>query len=161
MYSDVQSSFTKDHNSAADNDSQSVVGTAAAAIVSKNVIDLGAPSDTPRLALSQPSYKNNFDASHIPIHIQVVEDLEGATGGLKIDIVNADNQALSSNPVVLYTTTIALADAKEGYAVNIKELPMGAEKRYLGLKFTPLTNDSTKGAVAAFITTAKDLPSKL
>lgn len=161
MYQDVQASFTKDHTDAGDNDAQTVVGTAGVAIVSKNIIDMGEVAGVPRMALKQPTYKNNYDAACVPLHIQIVEDLAGATGGLKIDVVNADNQALSTNPVVLYTTTIALADAKAGKVVLIKELPMGITKRYLGLKFTPLTADSTKGAVSAFVTTAKDLPSSL
>lgn len=158
MYQDLQSSFTKDMTSAANNSAQTVVGTAGTALRSSNVIDMGVPANTKRNSLSQNAQVNNFDAACIPLHIQFVEALAGATGGLKIDIVTDSASDLVTAPVVLYTITIPLASAIVGYSVPLREVPMGLVKRYLGMKFTPLTADSTAGKVDAFICTAKDLP---
>lgn len=158
MYQDLQSSFTKDFTSANNDSAQTIVGAFGTAILSKNVLDMGAPANVKRNSLSQNNQVNNFDAAHIPLHIQFVETMTGATGGLKIDVVTDSNANLVTAPVVLYTVTVALADAKVGYEVAIKELPMGLVKQFVGLKFTPLTANSTAGKVEAFIATAKNLP---
>lgn len=159
MYQDLQASFTKDlaTPSATDNSAQPIVGAFGVAITSRNVIDMGKPANVKRNSLSQNAQVNVFDAACIPLHIQVVDDFAGNTGGLTVEIINADNAALSTNPVTLYAATIPLASLKKGYSLLIKELPMGIKKQFVGLKFTPLTANSTAGSVDAFITTAKDL----
>lgn len=171
MFYDLQASFTKNFSSSADNGEQAIVGAAGTAIRSTNVMDMGQTVSSAfingsmgypkRQSLGDNALKNNFDAPHIPLHIQVTKDFAGNTGGLKIDLVNADNEALTTNPVIVYTVTIPLAELKAGKQVAIKELPMGINKRWLGFNFTPLTAASTAGSVDAFITTAKDLPQSL
>lgn len=158
MYQDLQSSFTKDFTSKADNSAQSIVGVAGTAIKANNVIDMGKPANTPRQALGQNPYVNVYDASCIPVQVQVVENLVGATGGVKVDFINSSTEDLTGTPKTIYTATIAAADFKVGYELAIKELPMGITQRFLGITFTPLATASTAGKVEAFVTTAKDLP---
>lgn len=157
MYQDLQSSFTKNFNSSADNSAQSVVGTAGTPILSNNVLDMGTPANVKRNSLEDNTQKYDFSASCIPFHVQVVEDLVGATGGVTVEVIQSAAAAMTS-PDVLFTKTIPAADFKVGHAVKVKDLPMGITKRYVAVRFTPLTTNSTAGAVEAFIPTAKDLP---
>lgn len=154
MYQDLESSFTKDMASATNDSAQTVVGAFGVAILSKNVLDMGAPANVKRNSLSQNAQVNNFNAANIPVRIQIVEKLLGATGGIKVDIVTDSASDLVTAPVVLYTTTIPLAEALVGKVLLIKDLPMGIVKRYVGLKFTPLTANSTAGKIDAFISSA-------
>lgn len=157
MYQDLQSSFTKDMTSSSNNSAQSVVGAFGTAIISKNVIDMGAPANVPRnTLLGQNAQVNNFDASCIPFNCQVVETLVGGSGGVKVDIVTDSASDMITAPVVLASYTIPAASVA-GYELPIKEIPMGLVKRYLGLKFTPLTSNTTAGKIDAYIGTAKNL----
>jgi hypothetical protein len=156
MYQDLQSSFTKDMTLSTNNSNQSVVGAFGTAIISKNVIDMGAPANTVRNALEQNAQVNNFDASHIPFNCQVTTTLVGGSGGVRVDIVTDSASDMITAPVVIGTFTIPALSAA-GYELPIKEIPMGLIKRYLGLKFTPLTSDTTVGTIDAYIGTAKNL----
>lgn len=156
MYQDLQSSFTKDMASSANTSSQTVVGAFGTAILSKNVIDMGVPANTPRQALSQNAQANNFDAADIPFNCQVVETLVGGSGGVRVDVVTDSASDLVTSPVVIGSFTIPALSAA-GYEVPLKYIPMGLVKRYLGLKFTPLTSNTTAGKVDAYIGTAKNL----
>lgn len=147
MYQDLQSTFSQ---------AQTIVGVAGTPIVSTNVIDMGAPANTPRLALGQNAYKNVFDAPHIPLEIAVVEDLAGASGGVTVSVIQSDAENMGT-PDVLHSFTIPAADFKVGYRLPIKELPMGINKRYIALRYTPLTSNSTAGKITSFIPTAKQL----
>lgn len=156
MYQDLQSSFTKDMASSANHSNQSVVGAFGTAIISKNVIDMGVPANVPRLALSQNAQVNNFDSYNIPFNCQVTTTLVGGSGGVRVDIVTDSASDMITAPVVLDTFTIPAASVA-GYELPIKHIPMGLVKRYLGLKFTPLTSNTTVGTVDAYIGTAKNL----
>jgi len=156
MYQDLQSSFTKDMASSANHSNQSVVGVFGTAIISKNVIDMGVPANVPRQALSQNAQVNNFDAVNIPFNCQVTTTLVGGSGGVRVDVVTDSASDLITAPVVIGTFTIPAASVA-GYEVPMKYIPMGLVKRYLGLKFTPLTSNTTVGTVDAYIGTAKNL----
>jgi len=146
MYQDLQSTFSQ---------AQTVVGVAATPILSTNVLDMGAPANTPRLALAQNAYVNDFDAALIPLEVAVVENLVGASGGVRVEVLQSADANMGT-PDVLYTFVIPAADFKVGYRLAIRHLPMGINKQYVSLRYTPLTSDSTKGKVTAFIPTAKD-----
>lgn len=156
MYQDLQSSFTKDMTSSANTSSQTVVGAFGTAIISKNVIDMGVPANVKQNTLFQNAQSNNFDASCIPFNCQVVETLVGGSGGVRVDIVTDSASDMITAPVVLASYTIP-AGAVAGYELPLKEIPMGLSKRYLGLKFTPLTSNTTAGKLDAYIGTAKNL----
>jgi hypothetical protein len=157
MYQDLQSSFTKDMTSSANNSNQSVVGVFGTAIISKNVIDMGVPANVKRNSLiADNSQVNNFDAADIPFNCQVTTTLVGGSGGVRVDIVTDSDPGLLTAPVVLASYTIPALSAA-GYELPIKYIPMGLSKRYLGLKFTPLTSNTTVGTIDAYIGTAKNL----
>lgn len=147
MYQDLQSTFSK---------AQSIAGAFGTGILSTNVIDMGAPANVKQNTLAQNAQVNKFDAPHIPLEIAVVEDLAGASGGVTIEVL----QSAASNmgtPDVLFSVTIPAAQFKVGYRVKIKELPMGINKQYVSLRYTPLVSNSTAGKVTAFIPSAKQL----
>ena len=156
MYQHLQSSFTKDMTSSANNSHQTVVGAFGTAIISKNVIDMGVPADVKQNTLAQNAQSNNFDASCIPFNCQVVETLVGGSGGVRVDIVTDSATDMVTAPVVLASFTIPAGSAA-GYELPIRDIPMGLSKRYLGLKFTPLTSNTTAGKLDAYIGTAKNL----
>lgn len=113
---------------------QSIVGTAGAAIVGGRVKDSIAARDW---AAGEPPF----------LRLQCVTALVGATGGLQADIVVADDAALTTNPVVIGGRKIAAAALTTGALIPLGSLLPGTSKRYLGLKLTPLTTDSTQGEV--------------
>lgn len=146
MYQDLQSTFSQ---------AQTIAGTAGVNILSTNVIDMGKPANTKRLALAQNAYKNNFDAEHIPLEVQVVEALAGASGGVRVEIIQSDAENMAS-PDVLYSFTIPQANFVVGYRLAIRHLPMGINKQFVALRYVPLTTNSTAGKLTSYIPTAKD-----
>jgi hypothetical protein len=113
---------------------QSIVGVAATAIVGGTVKDGGAARD--------------WGAGELRLaFLRCVTALVGATGGVQVDIVTADNAALTTNPVVLSTRTIAAAALLANTLHALPPLAAGTRKRYLGVKLTPLATNSTAGEV--------------
>lgn len=115
---------------------QSIVGNAGTAIVGGRVKDAGA------------GYTKDWASGELHRWIvRVVTAVAGASGGVQFDLVAADNAALTTNPVVLATRTIAAA----ALLINtLHALPIpnpGTRKRYFGLKVTPLTSNSTAGEI--------------
>lgn len=113
---------------------QSIVGNAGTAIVLGGVKDAGAARDWGAGEVLTP-------------YARTVDALTGATGGVQVDIVAADNAALSTNPVVLSTITIAEAAFLANKLFAMPPLVAGQKKRYLGVKATPLTTNSTAGSL--------------
>jgi hypothetical protein len=67
------------------------------------------------------------------------------TTSMTIDIIGADNAALTTNPVVLATTTVLVAALTANSLHRVGMLKGGSNKRYLGCKFTPNGGDATTG----------------
>lgn len=100
--------------------------------------------------------------SHVPIHVQVTETFASAGAAtMKVDLVMADNDALTSNLVVLQSTdTIALATLVAGYQFRLgPSLPPGVLKRYFGFRYTVGTATMTAGKITAAV--LMDRPSSL
>ncbi len=71
--------------------------------------------------------------------------------GLQVDIVAADDAALVTNPVVLATKTIPVAQLLANKAIAMPPLAAGSPRRRLGLKMTPVGAASTAGeAIVGF-----------
>jgi len=68
------------------------------------------------------------------------------TTSMTIDIVGADNAALTTNPVVLSTVTVLTAALAANSLHRMPALLPGTSKRYLGAKFTPNGGNATTGA---------------
>lgn len=122
-------------------DSQAVTATA----ISANVIDVN------------PAAKNatiDYGAGE-PVWLVLQVDTTFTAAGaatLTASLESAANAALSSGPVVHYTTpALALADLVAGAEVARIRLPRGDYKRYLGMRYTVGTGPMTAGAISAFL----------
>lgn len=68
---------------------------------------------------------------------------------LRVDLVTADNAALSTNPVVLDSATVLLAGLTAGAEISGLQFAQGTAKRYLGLVYTVTGTAPTTGTVSA------------
>lgn len=117
-------------------DAQAISGTAATAIVSTNTVDLlSAGSD---IGTGEPLY----------LTVNVTTTVVGGSGGVKIDYIQSASANLSSPDVLLSVTTAATPAA--GTVVWQTALPQNT-KRYVGVQYTPLTSNTTAGAMSAAI----------
>ncbi len=115
---------------------QTVVGNFGTAIIGGRVKDAGA------------GYVKDWASGELHAwYVRFYTALAGATGGLQVDLVAADNAALTTNPVVLATKTIALAAALVNTVHALPRPTPGTRKRFFGVKLTPLTANSTTGEV--------------
>lgn len=72
---------------------------------------------------------------------------------ITITLESADNEALSSNPVVHYTTgSVSTTGLTGGVVAACVRLPAGDYKRYLGVRYNVGTGPLAAGAVNAFLT---------
>jgi hypothetical protein len=71
------------------------------------------------------------------------------TTSMQIDFIGADNAALTTNPVVLSTKTILAAALLASSVHSFPPLLAGSNKRYFGVKFTPVGGNATTGAFVA------------
>jgi hypothetical protein len=132
-------------------DAQALALGATTTALSTNTIDLGA-AGTP--ALGGSVIYDIGRSSELDVVVQVVTAFtSGGAGTLEVELVMADDAALTTNLTVLQATgDIALATLVAGYQFRIGKLPHGISRRYLGLRYR---NDSaaalTAGAVTAFV----------
>jgi hypothetical protein len=124
---------------------QSVIGAAGTAIVGGRVKDFRAAVDPGAGECIYP-------------YIRVPTALVGATGGVQVDIVAADDAALATNPVVLSTRTVLLAEAVINSVHAMPALRAGAKKRYLGVKMTPLGAAASAGELIVGLTDMNGRP---
>jgi hypothetical protein len=71
------------------------------------------------------------------------------TTSMTIDVIGADDAALTSNPVVLSTKSVLAAALGANTLHSLPRLLPGTNKRYLGIKFTPVGGNATTGAFVA------------
>lgn len=88
-----------------------------------------------------------------PLYLVIIVSTTMADGtSVAFNLVTADNEALSSNPVTILTTPVTLtAAAVAGLQVIAVALPKADYKRWLGITATRVGN-STAGAIHAFLT---------
>lgn len=124
-------------------DGQAITATA----ISANVIDLGETA----------SERKNIAGGEPPM-VLVVRTREACTDSgsdatLTITLESADNEALSSNPVV-HATTGAMTFASfspAGTWLVLHGLPIDQYRRYLGLRFAIAGGPLTGGSFDAFL----------
>lgn len=122
----------------------SVIGNAAAEAIAGDVI----PLDVTGMNLG-------MTMSPVYLVISVAETILAAGGAanvtfkMKSDVI----AALTEAPVTHFTTgAIAKADLTAGTVVACVALPLGDYKKYLGVTFTPDTNNITAGKINAYLT---------
>jgi hypothetical protein len=77
---------------------------------------------------------------------------------MTIEIIAADNAALTTNPVVLASTSVLAAALTANSLHRIGALKAGSPKRYLGCKFTPVGGNATTGAFICGLIDEKGRP---
>lgn len=136
---DRDDTFTQDASTFVDD--QAFIGTAGTAILGTTVKD--AQPGTAEAATPTKDWAAGGEP--VPVRLRVHTAVAGASGGVQFDLVAADNLALTTNPVTLLTKTIAAATLAVNTSHLLGFLAPGTNKRYLGLKVTPLTSASTAG----------------
>ena len=125
-------------------DAQAVTSTA----ISTNVIDLGPVTDnaTRDIGIGDPLWLV------IQTNTSCTDTGDDATVAFTLE--TADNEALSSNAVVHYTTgALAFSAYKDaGTTVACIRLPSGNYKRYMGVRYTVASGPLTAGKFDAFLT---------
>lgn len=147
MYVDSQIEFS---------DSQALTATA----ISTNVYDTftttvgGATGAavTPNIRLD---HGTGVDHSYLVVSVPVAITDAGSDATLTVELVSADDAALTTGPIVHFSTgALAFgAFAAAGQIIAITKLPLGLYKRYLGVRYTVGAGPLLTGAVDAFITT--------
>lgn len=134
-------------------DAQSLVGTAGAMLSDKSIDLWSGQSSLPKDALGNTVISDPGMGEKVEVLAQVVEEFDSAGDAvtLVVDLVMADNEALSTNLVVLHSTpALAQSVLKPGYQFRIGgTLPPGVSKRFLGLRYTTAVADATAGKITA------------
>lgn len=125
-------------------DDQAITATA----LSTNVIDLGAKG-TPHGAAAALNGDVGI-GNPIPIDIRVTEDFATLTS-LTVTVEVSANSDMSSSTVLFSSGAIAAAALVEGYRVKCTVVPEGANKRYLGIRYTVGGSNATAGKIHAGI----------
>lgn len=129
-------------------DLQTLVLTAAAATLSTKSVDLGAAA-TDDLGNTLP--RDLGKGMNVELLCQICTTFLAAGGAanLTVELVMADDEALTSNLVVLQKTpAIAKASLVSGYTFRLGGvIPPGTTSRYVGARYTVDTNDGTAGTI--------------
>lgn len=126
-------------------DASTLVGTAASTYVLGDVIDLGSAPTTQDIGQGQPLY--------CVLQIDTSVAASGGAANVTFKIVSDSTANLATSPTVHFATAaIAKGTLVAGYTVFAVALPQGSYERYLGVTYTPDTNDTTAGKANAFLT---------
>jgi hypothetical protein len=128
---------------------EQTVAIAQGTALSTYSIDCGADSTIPQ---GGTALRDIGRGAPIELLVQVVTDLDssGDNTTLKVELVQADDAALTSNLEVLADSgIIAQATCVAGYQFRIGSLPGGITKRSVGLRYTIGTATCTAGEVSA------------
>lgn len=92
--------------------------------------------------------------TELDLIVQVTQTFTTAAGGtLQVQIVMADDQALTTNLVVMDESRIhAVGDLVAGKYLELPGLPAGITSRFLGLRYIIATGAMTAGAIFAALT---------
>jgi hypothetical protein len=97
--------------------------------------------------------RNLGAGNEIPLLIQVTANFATLTS-LTITFESADNAALSTNPVVHYSSgAIPVATLIAGYRLPIRWLPDATLKEFMGIRYTVGGSNATTGTITAAIGT--------
>jgi hypothetical protein len=125
-------------------DAFSLIGNAATTYILGDVIDLGAT----------PTLRNLGDGREIMLEIDIDTTVLAAGGAANITFkLVSDSTADLATSATTHWTSAALAKGTlvAGYNVVKMVLPHGNYERYLGVTFTPDTNNITAGKANAFL----------
>jgi hypothetical protein len=121
----------------------------AGTYLSDKSIDLGVAGSIPQ------GGSTIFDVGpgqSLSVLCQVIEAFTsaGSTGTVQVQLVMADNEALSTNLVVLQeTAAIVVTTLVQGYQFRLGALPQGITKGFLGLRYLVAVQTTTAGTITA------------
>lgn len=123
-------------------DGQAVTSTA----ISANVVDLGATPTLRDLGAGGPIW--------LVVQTRTAATDTSSDATLTVTLESAENEALSNNPVVHFSTgALAFASfSPAGTRVAMVALPLADYKRYLGVRYTVASGPLTAGNFDAFLT---------
>lgn len=130
-------------------DAQAVTATA----ISANVIDLFSTLAGGGTAITPNARLDIGDESYLVVNTVVTCTDTGSDATLTITLESADNAALSTNPIVHFSTpAIPFASfATAGTNLVKIRLPKALYRRYLGVRYTVANGPLTAGAFDAVI----------
>jgi hypothetical protein len=126
---------------------QAVTATTA----STNSIDLGAPGTV--FGAAAPITRDIGRGASVPLALRVVESFNNLTS-LTVSI-EVDDTAAFSSPVTVFTSpAYSLADLQTGAVRQLlpDSIPIGANERFIRLRYTPAGTAPTTGKVTAGVT---------
>ena len=128
---------------------QSIVGTAGTAIQSAYSVDLN------------PNAQTGVDFGEgSPLYLKwlVQTSISGASGGVQVNVVTDSNANLTTTPNTIASATIPTTSYAAGSFGYIQVPPQqgSLSQEFLGATFTPLTSNSTAGAIIAEFTNVID-----
>lgn len=138
-------------------DAQAVTATA----ISANVIDLFSLLAGGEATAISPNARidvGDADNLYLVVQTQTAATDTGSDATLTVSLESADNAALSTNPVVHFSTG-ALAFAAfspQGTQLVKIRLPKGLYRRYLGVRYTVASGPLLTGNFDAFLTPSVD-----
>lgn len=122
-----------------------VTGTAASTYVLGDVLDTGAAPTTKDIG--------NGEGLYLVIQVDTAVEASGGAANVTFKLVSDSVATLDSSPTTHFATAaIAKGTLVAGYLVCAVELPYGEYERYLGVTYTPDTNNTTAGKANAFLT---------
>ncbi|MFA5943187.1 MAG: Bbp16 family capsid cement protein [Candidatus Thermoplasmatota archaeon] len=127
------------------------IGLTQQSVLSTYSVDLGAVGTVPGLG-GQP-LADLMRGNRPRIVAQIVEAVVGTVSTITVEVVCAENAALTTNLRVL-DTSLAIAEATlvAGYQFHIDiTTKMTAAERYLGLRYTIGTATTTAGTITAWL----------
>jgi hypothetical protein len=140
-------------------DQQSLVATAGAILCDKSLDTWDGNTAMPTDAHGNQPLSDIGRGAPLEILVQVTETFDSAGDAVTcvFAVVMADNEALSSNLVVLsQTPAIAQASLVAGYQARLGvSLPVGISKRFLGVRYTTAVADATAGKVTAALVASR------
>ena len=127
-------------------DAVAITGTAAATAIAGDVIDTEA---TPTLK----DIGQGPNTMYLVIHVDTSVAASGGAANVTFKLVSDSTANLTTSPTTHWSSgAIAKGTLVAGYTVCAIKLPHGNYERYLGVTFTPDTNDTTAGKINAFLT---------
>lgn len=123
-------------------DGQAVTSTA----IGTNVVDLGATPTLRDIGAGGPIW--------LVVQTRTLATDSGSDATLTVTLESAENEALSTNPVVHFSTgALAFGTFSPAGTTLVKvALPLADYKRYLGVRFTVASGPLTGGNFDAFLT---------
>lgn len=124
-------------------DAVAVTGTAASTYVLGDYLVLD----------NTTNYFGNADCVYLVINVDTDVAASGGAANVTFKLVSDSVATLDSSPTTHWSSgAIAKGTLVAGYQVCAIELPRGPYEKYVGVTYTPDTNNTTAGKVNAFLT---------